>query len=183
MPVNASNNNLGWIAPEFNLLDISGKLLSSINLKGQNGTVIVFICNHCPYVIAIAERLSEEATQLKKISINTIAIMPNDVIQNPQDSFENMKIFAKKFKFDFPYLFDETQEVAKAYDAACTPDFFLFNSDLRCVYRGRFDSARPKSTELVTGRDIRNAIDATVGGLAVKGVQIPSVGCNIKWRS
>ena len=124
MPVNASNEKLGWSAPYFNLLDVSGGKMSLENLSGENGTVIAFICNHCPYVIAIAKRLSFEAIELKKLSINTIAIMSNDVVQYPDDSYENMKLFAKKYSFEFPYLFDENQIVAKDYGAVCTPDIF-----------------------------------------------------------
>ena len=112
MPVNASNDKLGILAHEFNLLDISGKMLSFSNLKGDNGTVVAFICNHCPYVLKIAERLSKEAKELKKLSISTIAIMSNDVLQYPDDSYENMKIFAKEYNFEFSYLYDQTQEVA-----------------------------------------------------------------------
>ena len=111
MPVNATNDKFGWLAPDFNLLDIGGKKLSLNEIAGSNGTVIAFICNHCPYVIAIAERLSKEAKELSKLSINTIAIMSNDVMQYPDDSYENMKLFANKYDFIFPYLFDETQDV------------------------------------------------------------------------
>ena len=140
MPVNATNDKLGWLAPNFNLLDISDNYVSLDKLKGDNGTVIAFICNHCPYVIAIAERLSFEAKELKKLSINMIAIMSNDVEQYPEDSFDNMKLFAKKYDFEFSYLYDETQEVAKSYGAVCTPDIFGFNSSLELMYRGRIDS-------------------------------------------
>ena len=182
MPVNASNDNLGWIAPEFNLLDISEETLSSSDLKGQNGTVIVFICNHCPYVIAIAERLSKESKELKKISINTIAIMSNDVKQNIEDSYENMKIFAKKFNFDFPYLFDESQEVAKNYGAVCTPDFFGFNKNNKLAYRGRIDSGVMNSDNNKIDRELYNAMlkikEEEVGPIK----QFNSFGCSIKWK-
>ena len=130
MPVNASNDNLGWLAPTFKLKDVSNDIMTLDQLKGNNGTVIAFICNHCPYVISIAERLSFEAIELKKFSINTIAIMSNDVTQYPQDSFENMKIFSKKYNFNIPYLYDETQEIAKKYGAVCTPDIFGFNNNI-----------------------------------------------------
>ena len=128
MPVNATNDKMGWLAPEFNLLDVSGKTLSLNELIGKNGTVIAFICNHCPYVIAIADRLSKEANELKKIHINTITIMSNDVLKSPDDSYQNMKFFSKKYNFNFPYLYDETQEVAKKYGAVCTPDIYGFNN-------------------------------------------------------
>ena len=135
MPVNATNDKLGWIAKDFNLLDVSGKKLSLNKILGSNGTVIAFICNHCPYVIAIAERLSKEAKELSKLSINTIAIMSNDVLQYPEDSYENMKLFSKKYDFIFPYLFDDTQDVAKKYGAVCTPDIFGFNNLNMMCYR------------------------------------------------
>jgi len=182
MPVNASNDNLGWIAPEFNLLDISGEILSSSDLKGQNGTVIVFICNHCPYVIAIAERLSKESKELKKISINTIAIMSNDVKQNIEDSYENMKIFAKKFNFDFPYLFDESQEVAKNYGAVCTPDFFGFNKNNKLAYRGRIDSGVMNSDNNKIDRELYNAMLKIKEEEVEPIKQFNSFGCSIKWK-
>jgi len=182
MPVNASNDNLGWIAPEFNLLDISGEILSSSDLKGQNGTVIVFICNHCPYVIAIAERLSKESKELKKISINTIAIMSNDVKQNIEDSYENMKIFAKKFNFDFPYLFDESQEVAKNYGAVCTPDFFGFNKNNKLAYRGRIDSGVMNSDNNKIDRELYNAMLKIKEEDVGPNKQFNSFGCSIKWK-
>ena len=137
MPVNAPNNNLNMLAPSFKLLNVDGKFVSLENVKGNNGTVIVFICNHCPYVKAIASRLKKEADELLLSFINTIAIMPNDTSKYPDDSFENMKIFANKYQFNFPYLYDETQEVAQKYKAVCTPDFFGFDKNLKLKYRGR----------------------------------------------
>ena len=129
MPVNAPNDNLDVLAPSFNLKNIDDEMVSLDNAKGLNGTVIVFICNHCPYVKAIASRLKKDADDLLEHSINTIAIMSNDVINYPDDSFEKMKIFSEKYRFNFPYLYDETQEVAKNYNAVCTPDFFGFDKD------------------------------------------------------
>ena len=137
MPVNAPNDNLDVLAPSFNLKNIDDEMVSLDNAKGLNGTVIVFICNHCPYVKAIASRLKKDADELLEHSINTIAIMSNDVINYPDDSFDNMKIFSDKYKFNFPYLYDETQEIAKNYNAVCTPDFFGYNKDLELQYRGR----------------------------------------------
>ena len=128
MPVNAPNDNLDVLAPSFNLKNVDDKMVSLDNAKGLNGTVIVFICNHCPYVKAIASRLKKDADELLEHSINTIAIMSNDVINYPDDSFDNMKIFSEKYKFNFPYLYDETQEVAKNYNAVCTPDIFGFDN-------------------------------------------------------
>ena len=183
MPVNATNNKLGWLAPSFNLLDISDHYISLDKLKGDNGTVIAFICNHCPYVIAIADRLSFEAKELKKLSINMIAIMSNDVEQYPEDSFDNMKLFAKKYDFEFSYLYDETQEVAKNYGAVCTPDIFGFNSSLELMYRGRIDSGVMNSKETDINRDLFNAMikikDEGVGPQK----QFNSFGCSIKWKT
>lgn len=182
MPVNASNDKLGWIAPEFNLLDISGKVLSYNQISGANGTVIAFICNHCPYVISIAERLSNEAKELSNMSINTIAIMSNDVVQYPDDSYENMKVFAKKYKFTFPYLFDETQVVAKNYGAVCTPDIFGFNNKNLLCYRGRIDSGVIKSDNIEIDRELYNAmVKIKNQGMGPKK-QLNSFGCSIKWK-
>jgi len=174
---------LGTRAPDFRLLDpVSESLVELSDVRGQLATLVMFICNHCPYVKHIEAGLEQLGADYQSEEVGIVAISSNDVIAYPQDGPEEMKHFAAENHFNFPYLFDDTQEVAKAYDAACTPDFFLFDSDLHCVYRGRFDSARPKSNEPVTGLDIRNAIDATTNGRTVEGDQIPSVGCNIKWR-
>ena len=182
MPVNATNDKLGWLAPIFNLKDVSENYLSLEQLKGKNGTVIAFICNHCPYVIAIAERLSFEARELKKLSINTIAIMSNDVSQYPEDSFDNMKLFSKKYDFNFSYLYDETQEVAKNYGAVCTPDIFGFNSSLELMYRGRIDSGVMNSNNSEIKRELYNAMKKIKNdGLAPKE-QLNSFGCSIKWK-
>ena len=140
MPVNASHCEFGWKAEDFNLLSVDDCKYNLQSLRGDKGTVILFICNHCPYVIAIAERLIFEARELKKIGINAIAIMSNDIQNYPEDSFENMKKFSVKFNFEFPYLYDSTQEVAKKFKAVCTPDFFGFNKKLELYYRGRIDS-------------------------------------------
>ncbi len=183
MPVNATNDKLGWLAPIFNLRDVSENYLSLEQLKGKNGTVIAFICNHCPYVIAIAERLSFEARELKKLSINTIAIMSNDVSQYPEDSFDNMKLFSKKYDFNFSYLYDETQEVAKNYGAVCTPDIFGFNSSLELMYRGRIDSGVMNSNNSEIKRELYNAMKKIKNdGLGPKE-QLNSFGCSIKWKN
>ena len=183
MPVNASNNELGWKAPSFELLDISGEYLQFEKLKGQNGTVIAFICNHCPYVIAIAERLSYEAKELKKLSINTIAIMSNDVNQYPEDSFDNMKLFAKKYDFNFNYLYDETQEVAKNYGAVCTPDIFGFNDSLKLMYRGRIDSGVMNSNDSEIKRELFQAMNKIKNDGVGPKEQLNSFGCSIKWKN
>ena len=182
MPVNATNHKFGWKSPEFSLLDVSGKILSLNELTGKNGTVIAFICNHCPYVVAIAKRLSNEAKELKKISINTIAIMSNDVTQYPEDSYENMKLFSKKYNFDFPYLYDETQEVAKQYGAVCTPDIFGFNNKHLLCYRGRIDSGVMKSDKKKIERELYNAMIKIKNDGSGPSQQFNSFGCSIKWK-
>tara|TARA_B100000965_G_C19417715_1_gene680709 strand:- start:340 stop:894 length:555 start_codon:yes stop_codon:yes gene_type:complete len=183
MPVNATNDNFGWIAPDFNLLDVSGKRLSLNEVSGSNGTVIAFICNHCPYVVAIAERLSKEAKELSKLSINTVAIMSNDVEQYPDDSFENMKLFAKNYNFMFPYLIDETQEVAKKYGAVCTPDIFGFNREKLLYYRGRIDSGVKNSNNFKINRELYNAMIKIKNDDVVPEIQNNSFGCSIKWKN
>ena len=183
MPVNATNDKLGWLAPAFNLIDVSENYLSLEQLKGENGTVIAFICNHCPYVIAIAERLSFEAKELKKLSINTIAIMSNDVNQHPEDSFNNMKLFSKKYDFNFSYLFDETQEVAKNYGAVCTPDIFGFNNSLELMYRGRIDSGVMNSKNAEIKRELYHAMNKIKNDGIGPKEQFNSFGCSIKWKN
>ena len=182
MPVNATNDKLGWLAPPFNLIDVSENYLSLEQLKGENGTVIAFICNHCPYVIAIAERLSFEAKELKKLSINTIAIMSNDVNQHPEDSFNNMKLFSKKYDFNFSYLYDENQEVAKNYGAVCTPDIFGFNKSLELMYRGRIDSGVMNSKYLDMKRELYEAMQLIIKTGRGPEKQFNSFGCSIKWK-
>ena len=182
MPVNAANDKLGWVAPEFKLIDVSGNILSLNQLTGANGTVIAFICNHCPYVIAIIERLTKESKELSKLSINTIAIMSNDVLQNPDDSYENMKIFAKKYNFTFPYLYDETQDVAKNYRAVCTPDIFGFNNKNLLCYRGRIDSGVMKSDNEKIDRELYNAMLKIKSKGKGPAKQLNSFGCSIKWK-
>ncbi|MEN7550249.1 thioredoxin family protein [Rapidithrix thailandica] len=174
---------LGTIAPNFTLFDtVSGKNLSLQDLKSEKATVIMFICNHCPYVIHINEELVKLANEYQAQGVSFIAISSNDVENYPQDAPEKMKEVAETSGYPFPYLYDETQEVAKAYLAACTPDFYLFDKDLKCVYRGQLDDSRPKSGIPVTGKDLRAAIDAVLSDGAILANQRPSLGCNIKWR-
>ena len=182
MSVNAPNKDLGWLAPNFKLLSIDENYYSLKDLAGENGTVIAFICNHCPYVIAIAERLSSEANELKKLSINTIAVMSNDVVQYPADSFKNMKIFAKKYNFKFPYLFDKTQRVAKDYNAVCTPDIFGFNKNNILLYRGRLDSGVIKSDDSKIDRELYDAMVKIKNEDVGPDKQLNSFGCSIKWK-
>jgi peroxiredoxin len=174
---------LGTKAPSFTLLDVvSNKELSLQDIKSEQGTVIMFICNHCPYVIHIQSKLFEIAKHYQAQGIQFAAINANDVENYPEDSPEKMKKLAQEYNISFPYLFDETQAVAKAYNAVCTPDFFLFDKDLRCVYRGQFDSARPGNNKPVTGESLTQAMDALLNNEVIDSEQIPSVGCNIKWK-
>ena len=183
MPVNAPNENLDVLAPQFSLKNINNEIVSLDHMKGLDGTVIVFICNHCPYVKAIANRLKKEADELLKHSINTIAIMSNDVINYPEDSFENMKIFSQKYKFNFPYLFDDTQETAKQYNAVCTPDFFGFDKDLKLKYRGRIDSGVMNANKNSNiERDLFNAMIKIKNEGVGPTNQMNSIGCSIKWK-
>lgn len=175
---------LGTPAPAFNLLEpATGKMHSLDELKSSKATVIVFMCNHCPFVKHIIDKLSELADDYQQEGVKFIGINSNDVANFPEDAPEKMIEFAAAHQLSFPYLFDETQKVAKAYDAACTPDFFVFDKDLRCVYRGRFDDARPGNDHPVTGDDLREALDAVLDGEEVFADQHPSMGCNIKWKA
>ncbi len=174
---------LGTEAPDFTLIDTkTDKLLSLKNIKGAKATLVMFICNHCPFVLHINSELVKLGHNYKNNGVGFVAISSNDVENYPQDSPELMKKQATKLDYPFPYLYDETQEIAKAYDATCTPDFFLFNSELKLVYRGQLDGSRPSLDKPVTGKDIRNAIDAIIAKKEVNQNQIPSVGCNIKWK-
>ncbi len=174
---------LGTEAPEFALLDtVSSNILTLDGLKGENGTVIMFICNHCPFVIHVNSEIIAIANQYKSKGISFIAISSNDVENYPQDGPDKMKVHAKTVGYPFPYLYDETQEVANAYDAACTPDFYLFNSDLKLVYRGQLDGSRPGNSIPLTGKDLRHALDCLLDGKENLEPQKPSIGCNIKWK-
>ena len=174
--------NFGKKAENFQLKSTNNKLITLDNIKGANGTLIMFICNHCPYVITIAERLSFEAKELKKLSINVIAIMSNDVEQYPDDSFDKMKLFAKKYDFEFSYLYDETQEVAKSYGAVCTPDIFGFNSSLELKYRGRIDSGVMNSNTTKVNRELFFAMNKIKNDGEGPNKQYNSFGCSIKWK-
>ena len=174
---------LGTLAPDFTLLDtVSGKTVSLDELKSDKATVIMFICNHCPFVKHVDEAIVSLAKDYQAKGVSVIAISSNDVENYPQDSPELMKEEAEKVGYTFPYLYDETQEVAKAYDAACTPDFYVFDKDLKCAYRGQLDDSRPGNDKPVTGKDLRAALDEILEGKEVSAPQIPSLGCNIKWK-
>lgn len=174
---------LGTKAPEFQLLDTcTDKELSLDELKSNIATVIMFICNHCPYVKLIQHKFTAIAREYQAKGISFIAISSNNVETHPQDGPEEMKNEALLHHYSFPYLYDDTQLIAKAYQAACTPDFYVFDKDLLCVYRGRFDSATPGNGQPVTGKDLTAALDAVLAGKVVSSQQLPSHGCNIKWR-
>ena len=174
---------LGTPATDFSLLDtVSGEIKSLHDLKSDVATVIMFICNHCPYVIHVKEELVRVAKDYQSKSVSFIAISSNDVIQYPQDGPDKMKEFAKENGFSFPYLYDETQDIARAYDAQCTPDLYLFDKDLKLVYRGQLDDSRPKNDNPVNGADLRSALDNILNSKPVNPIQRPSIGCNIKWK-
>ena len=174
---------LGTVAPDFVLFDtISGKEQNLSELKSDIATVLFFICNHCPFVKHIQKQLAQLAKDYQARGIAFIAINSNDTTSHPDDSPEKMKETALREGYTFPYLFDATQEVAKAYQAACTPDFYIFDQAMRCVYRGQLDDSRPGNNIPVTGHDICTALDALLAGKPVSVNQKPSMGCNIKWR-
>jgi len=174
---------LGTNAPRFTLPDtISGKNLSLENIKGEIATMIMFICNHCPFVKHVNPELVRLANDYKSKGIGFVAISANDATSYPEDAPGLMTEVAKQLKYPFPYLYDESQEIAKAYDAACTPDFFIYDKDLHLVYRGQLDDSRPGNEIPVTGKDIRHALDCLINGQPVPQEQRPSIGCNIKWK-
>jgi len=173
---------LGTKAPAFELLDtVSDKILNLEVLKGEKGTVIMFICNHCPFVIHVNPEIAKVAKEYKSKGISFIAISSNDIVNYPQDAPHLMKKKAQEAEYSFPYLYDETQHVAKAYDAACTPDFYLFDDQLELIYRGQLDDSRPANEVPLSGKDLRNAMNAMLNGAKINSVQKPSIGCNIKW--
>lgn len=174
--------DFGWKAVDFSLLGVDGKVHSLGALAGPKGTLIVFMCNHCPYVRAIAGRLAAEARELQKLGIGVVGINANDAASYPEDSYENMKAFAEEHGFSFPYLVDPTQETARAYDAVCTPDFFGFNKDLELQYRGRLDESR---TTLVPNarRELLEAMRQVAETGKGPAEQVPSMGCSIKWKA
>lgn len=175
---------LGTKAPDFTLLDtVSGKMTSLNELKAAKGVVIFFICNHCPYVVHINPCLSLLAKKYQQKGLQFIAISSNDIVHYPQDGPEKMTQHAIDNDYTFPYLYDETQAVAKAYQAACTPDFYVFDAALNCVYRGQFDASRPGNDVPVTGADLARALDLLLDGKQFpENEQRPSQGCNIKWK-
>ncbi|GAA3784485.1 thioredoxin family protein [Corallibacter vietnamensis] len=174
---------LGTKAPEFSLLDtVSNKTLSFNDLKGIHGTIVMFICNHCPFVKHVNSELAKLAKDYKSKGINCIAISSNDAKNYPQDAPDKMKANAIEQAFIFPYLYDQTQEIAKKYDAACTPDFYIFDKESKLVYRGQLDDSRPGNNIPVTGSDMRHALDCLLNDKENSNPQKPSIGCNIKWK-
>ncbi|MEI6069532.1 MAG: thioredoxin family protein [Methylococcaceae bacterium] len=174
--------NFGQKALDFTLPGVDGRTWSLQQCMGQKGLLIMFICNHCPYVKAVQDRIVRDTRELKQWGIESVAIMSNDPTEYPEDSFDNMKLLAQKLNFGFPYLFDETQQIAKQYNAVCTPDFFGYNSDFELQYRGRLDASRKEAAPADTRRDLFEAmklIAETGRGLQQ---QIPSMGCSIKWK-
>ncbi len=174
---------LGTRAPDFNLPDtVSGQMLTLEQLQSKQATLIMFICNHCPYVKHVNAELVRLATDYQSKGVSMVAISANDVEHYPQDAPDKMRETAEAEGYRFPYLYDESQSVAKLYQAACTPDFFLFDGDLKLVYRGRLDASTPGNDMPVTGEELRAALDDVLAGRAVDQNQSPSVGCNIKWK-
>ena len=172
---------LGSQAPEFSLPNVDGSTVSLSDFEGQPGLLVMFICNHCPFVIHLREDLAKFVKEYQDQGLAVVAISSNDVETYPQDGPDKMKQEAESNGYTFPYLYDASQEVAKAYHAACTPDFFLFDSNRKLVYRGQFDDSRPGSDIPVTGEDLRAACDQVLAGQPVSVEQRPSIGCNIKW--
>jgi peroxiredoxin len=173
---------LGTKAPDFSLVNVDGKTVSLGDFNGKPALLVIFMCNHCPFVKHLAPALAEFGQEYMQKNVAIVGINSNDVANYPADSPEQMVHEAEDRGYTFPYLYDETQEVAKAYRAACTPDFFLFDRDRKLVYRGQFDSSRPDNGKPITGADLRAAVDAVLAGKKPTSDQMPSIGCNIKWK-
>lgn len=170
------------LAPDFSLPGIDGGNWSLQDCMGDKGLLVMFICNHCPYVKSVVERIVRDTNELHSLGINSVAIMSNDAVAYPQDSFENMKVFAKTANFQFPYLIDESQSIAKAYGAVCTPDFFGYNADFRLQYRGRLDESRKETADAGVRRDLFQGMKLVAETQKGPDKQISSMGCSIKWR-
>lgn len=174
--------DFGWKARDFRLKSTDGKRYALADVRGAKGTIVVFICNHCPYVRSTIDRIVRDFAELKSQGIGAIAIMPNDTAASPADSFDNMKLFAAESRFGFPYVIDETQEIARAYGAQCTPDFFGFNAALELQYRGRLDTAGNRPAGPDTKRELVEAMKAVAATGKGPQQQVPSIGCSIKWK-
>jgi peroxiredoxin len=175
--------DFGKKAPDFSLPGVDGRIWTLEQCKGQNGLLVMFICNHCPYVKAVRERIVRDVEELREHGIHAVAIMSNDPGDYPEDSFENMTIVAEQFGYPFPYLYDETQATARAYGAVCTPDFFGYNKDLELQYRGRLDASRKEAAPPDARRDLFEAMKQVAATGRGPDRQIPSMGCSIKWRN
>jgi peroxiredoxin len=175
--------DFGWKAPDFDLLGVDGKRYNLASVRRENGLLVMFICNHCPYVKAIRDRIVRDVTELQECDIGAVAIMSNDPAEYPEDSFDNMARVAKESGFSFPYVWDETQQVAKAYGAVCTPDFFGFNRGLELQYRGRLDASRKEAAPSGARRDLFEGMLQVAKTGQGPSEQIPSIGCSIKWRT
>lgn len=174
---------LGASAPPFSLRDlVSDRIYSLDSFSEKTGLLVMFICRHCPYVVHIEQELARIGQDYRGSALGLVAIGSNDPIAYPDDAPPRLKEMAERLRFTFPFCFDETQDVAKAYRAACTPDFFLFDRDRRLVYRGQLDDSRPGNGKPVTGRDLRAAVESVLAGNPVNAVQKPSIGCSIKWK-
>ncbi len=174
--------DFGTKAPDFDLLGVDGKTWTLAQCMGEKGLLVMFICNHCPYVKAVHERIIRDTLELKAFGINSVAIMSNDTADYPEDSYQNMQRIAEQFDYPFPYLLDDTQEVAKAYGAVCTPDFFGYNANFELQYRGRLDASRKETAPADTIRDLFEAMKQIAATGFGPAQQIPSMGCSIKWR-
>ena len=172
----------GWPAPDFELPGVDGRRYRLADVRGSAGTLVMFICNHCPYVQAVRDRIIRDCRDLASLGIGSVAVMSNDPADYPEDSFVNMQRVAQDFAFPFPYLWDETQAVAKAYGAVCTPDFFGFNADLALQYRGRLDASRKQAAPPDVRRDLFEGMREVARTGFGPREQIPSIGCSIKWR-
>jgi len=181
-PTSSTMAPLGMIAPAFHLPDLSGKMVSLDDFRSAPALLVAFICSHCPFVKHVRSHFAELAREYQKRGVAVVAISSNDIAAWPDDTPEKMAEESTSVGYSFPYLFDETQEVAKAYRAACTPDFYLFDRERRLVYRGQMDDSRPSNNVPVTGSDLRRALDSVLAGRPVPADQKPSVGCNIKWK-
>ena len=174
---------LGTSAPDFKLPDYNGKLVALNDFRGKKGLLVVFMCNHCPYVKHVAPELAKLTEEYQRRDVAVVGISSNDIEAHPDDAPDKMKIEAEQQGYHFPYLYDADQKIASAYRAACTPDFYLFDADFKLVYRGQMDETRPKQGVAPTGKDLRSALDAMLGGQEIPQPQRPSIGCNIKWKS
>ena len=174
---------LGTPAPDFSLRNVDGQMVSLSDFQGQPALLVIFMCNHCPFVKHIAEQLAQLGRDYQGVGVGMVAISSNDIANHPEDSPEQMIHEVEQRGYSFPYLYDEDQDVAIAYQAACTPDFYVFDGDQKLAYRGQLDSSRPDSGIPVTGQDLRAALDAILAGEPAAEHQVPSIGCNIKWKS